>query len=69
MPLSSTMFRVLSDLTRRAWPPETVPVRPNRTNMPHLRTRFHPIDPPSLQTKGGFLSLKVLSHTTPAPHE
>jgi hypothetical protein len=59
---TSTMFRIQPDLTHRASPIETAPVRPNPTNTLHLAPRPYLICHPSLQMTVGFLSLKLVPH-------
>jgi hypothetical protein len=63
MPLNSTLFHVQSDLTHRALPLETAPVRYHHTNTLHFAPGSHPICHPLFQVAAKFLSLKVVSHT------
>jgi hypothetical protein len=63
MPLTSTLFRSQSDLTHRALPLETAPLRYHHTNTLHLTPGSHLIRHPSFQMTAAFLSLKVVSHT------
>lgn len=63
MPITSTLFRSQSDLTQRALPLETAPLRYHHTNTLHLTHGSHSICHPLSQMTAGFLSLKVVSHT------
>ena len=62
MPPRSTMFRVQPDLTRRALPVETAPVRPHPTNKLHRVARLHPRSHLLLQMVVESLPLKLVPY-------